>query len=242
MRLVNWNVQRRGPDAPRPGLALERIAAQSPDVVCLTEAHPQLLGPMGGHLLTDRGMSWGGEAADQCKVLLWSRNPWRETKTWPDLSALGGAVSGVTETDLGEIRVVGVCTPHHFASPNGALPRPPLWSMHLDFLDALKVALDGLDRSSPLVVTGAFNQFLPLLWGTWKAHHRLKSALRGLRVATEGEIPPGEELTMDHVATSKQLRASDLRAIDRFDADSRPLSDHFGVLVELALSGVTIFD
>ncbi|MEP7210007.1 MAG: endonuclease/exonuclease/phosphatase family protein [Alphaproteobacteria bacterium] len=242
MRIVTWNIERKAPESAASRTMLARIATLEPDIVCLTEAHEGSPASFGGHALFDVGASWGGEAPSERKVALVSRTPWRDVTPLPDLSALGGAISATTDTDLGPVRVVGVCTPHHFASPGGALPRPPLWSMHIAYFKALGAALEGMGREQPTVIVGDFNQFLPLVWGSWDAHHALTHALRHFSVVTQGAIEPVGEPTIDHVAIGKQLRAAKVESLDRFNESGQALSDHFGVAVDLESGGVQIFD
>ena len=98
--------------------------------MCLNEAHEgslaSLAADVGGEVLFDRGADWGGETPTSRKLALWSKTPWRDRLDMDGPCSLGGAISAVTETDLGSLRVVGVCTPSAFTSPSGRLPRPPL--------------------------------------------------------------------------------------------------------------------
>jgi hypothetical protein len=242
MRLITWNLGRHAPDTAQSRLMLERIAAEAPQVVCLTHAYASTPAPLGGHVISDTGASWGKEADGEVKVALVSQAPWSDVMKFGALSDTGAAVSGVTETDLGPIRFVGICTPHHFASPGGVLPRPPLWSLHISYVQALQPALKDIDRTHPVVVVGDFNQSLPLVWGDWAAHHALMKALHGFHVATEGAIPGANEPTTSHVALSRGLRPSRIRGLSRFDADGVAVSDHYGVAADIEPAGIAIFD
>jgi hypothetical protein len=245
MRILNWNFARRTPESWQAGVMVERIRDAAPDIAVLTEAHETSLTLLGGHVLSDAGVRWGGETETERKVLLWSKQPWREPTHYAALSAIGGAVSGITETPLGDIRVLGVCTPHNFAAPETMEPRPPLWSQHIAFLEALGQTLEALPPGPPLVIAGNFNQSLPLAWGSWQAHHALVAALSGYPVLTKGDINPLNELTINHIAAGPSLRAGSVRAISRFDSEDKPLSDTFGVVADLETGGpggVAVFD
>jgi len=245
LRIATWTIDRRTSEASAQTV-VERIAEATPDIVCLAQAHEgslaSLIADAGGHVICDRGADWGGETATSRKLALWSKAPWRERAELPGPSSLGGAISAITDTDLGAVRVVGVCTPSPFASPGGTLPRPPHWSMHIAYLEALGVCLKALHRSQPTLIVGAFNQFMPLTWGAWPAHHALTAALSGFGIVTQGDIPPTGEQAIDHVAVSKHFRARSVGGLSRVAADGKPLTDQFGVLVELERGGVQIFD
>ena len=246
MRIATWTIDRHAPETAAAQTLLERIAAETPDVVCLTQAHEgslaSLVARLGGEVVFDRGATWGEEQPTSRKIALWSKAHWRDRIEMAGPSSLGGAISAITETDLGALRVVGVCAPSPFASPGGKLPRPPHWSMHIAYLEAFGVSLKALDRRQPTIIVGAFNQFVPLTWGAWPAHHALMAVLNGFGIVTQGDIAPSGEPTIDHIAVSKHLRASAVRGLNRFDSKDKALTDQFGVLVDLESGGVQVFD
>lgn len=245
MRIATWTIDSRAAEVAAQ-IVVERIAETTPDIVCLAQAHEgslaSLITDAGGHVIYDCGADWGGETATSRKLAPWSKASWRERAELPGPSALGAAISAVTDTDLGAVRVFGVCTPSPFASPGRELPRPPHWSMHIAYLEALGVWLKALHRSQPTLIVGAFNQFIPLTWGAWPAHHAVTAALHGFGIVTQGDIPPTGEQAIDHVAVSKHFRARSVRGLSRIAADGKPLTGQFGVLVELERGGVQIFD
>lgn len=242
MKIVNWNIARHAPAKRQAKLILERIAAEEPDVVCLTEAHEASLAPLGGHQLAARGVHWSKEAETERKVVLWSRQPWTDPVDVSAISGLGGAVGGVTETPLGPVRLIGVCIPYWRASPVGLEPRAANWAQHLAYLDGLEAVLADQPEDHPLVVVGDFNQRIPSDWGPLAVRRRLEKAFHGFSMITRGDIPPMDEPTLDHVAVRKLLRAKKVRGISRFDDAEKPLSDHFGVFAELEAGGVQLFD
>lgn len=242
MKIVNWNIARHAPAKRQAKLMLERIAAEDPDVVCLTEAHEASLASLGGHQLAARGVRWSKEAESERKVVLWSRNPWTDPVDVSTVSGIGGAVGGVTETQLGPLRIIGVCIPYWRASPVGLEPRALNWSQHLAFLDGLEDILAVQPDDHPLVVVGDFNQRIPSDWGPHAVRRRLEKAFHGFSMITRGDIAPMDEPTIDHVAVRKLLRAKNVRGLSRLDDAGKALSDHFGVVVELEAGGVQIFD
>jgi hypothetical protein len=247
MRLVTWNLGRRPAETPAAADLMRRIAEMRPDIACLTEAKAGCAaslkaGDGDGHVIEDAGARLKGDTEADRKVVLWSREPWSDVVRWPHLSELGGAVSGVTTSALGPVRVIGLCAPWHMAWPVNAQTRPLDWEMNTSFFERLKGVLKDIDTGRPLVVCGRVCQYVPLSRGNWTAHHALTSALSGLGLATRGDIPPGGEQTTDHVAISSQLRASEVRLLERGESAGQAGADDPGVMVALQAGGVAIFD
>lgn len=244
MRIVNWNFARHAPGSWQADGLVERIKTAGPDLVCVAEAHEGSLGDLGGHTLSDRGVMWGEEVDSERKVAVWSPNDWTDRIDLPGLSELGGAIAAQTETPLGRMHVVAVCMPYNMAWPKeaGFDQRPPPWSQHLAFLERLTPVLQGLDKDIPTILLGDFNQFVPLNWGSWEAHHALNATLDGLHIVTNGAIDPIGEQTVDHVAISHHLRAASVEGLSQYTNDGRALSDHFGLLVRLEAGGVRLID
>lgn len=246
MRLITWNFARRGPETWQAGVMLERIREEAPDVVVLTDAQETTLALLGGHVLTDTGVRWArNETSSERKIVLWSKQPWREVTHYPTLSALGAAVSGVSQTPMGKVRVLALCTPPHFAWPEGMEPRPLFWEQHIAYLEALEAVLDAIPKGPPLIIAGSFNQPIPLAWGSWTAHHRLMAALASVHILTRGDIAPIGAQSLDHIAAVSSLRAGAIHAISNLGSDGKEISDHFGVVADLepgGPGGVAIFD
>jgi hypothetical protein len=247
MRIVTWNLGRSPAETPAAVEVIRRIAAERPDIACMTETQagsPAGLntGGVDGHVIDEAGARLKGDAETDRKVVLWSKEPWRDVVRWPHLSELGGAVSGITTSPLGPVRVIGLCAPWHMAWPANAQTRPLDWEMNTAFFERLKGVLKDIDAGKPLVVCGRMCQYVPLSRGNWTAHHAMTSALSGLGLATRGDIPPTSEQTTDHVAISSQLRASEVRLLDRKDAGGDVVAEDAGVLVALQAGGVAIFD
>lgn len=107
MKIINWNVNRAKPRSKnsRGVEILNRINQHSPEIVCLTETHPELL--------KDGCTISAGIREYSRKVLLWSREPWKrvEDNIGDDRLPSGRFISGVTQTSVGEVSVVGLCIP-----------------------------------------------------------------------------------------------------------------------------------
>jgi len=243
MRILTWNIGRHPPESLQSNVIGARIADEAPDIAVLTEAHSGSLDSFAGHVLDDRGVMWGGETESERKVVLWSREPWRDRIFHPELSELGGIISAVTDSDLGPARVIGVCMPYPFAWPRGKGldKRPPPWSQFIEFAERLAPIVKALDPGMPAVIAGDFNQTFPIATGSWQAHHKLKSALGRFGIITQGDIASVDEPLLCHVAVNPQLRGTGVRGIDRFSA-GKALSDHSGIVAEIGIGGIATFD
>lgn len=84
------------------------------------------------------------------KVILWSKNPWRDIDYVGDESLpTGRFVSGTTMTSIGEIRCIGVCIPWRNAHVSTGRKDKKQWEDHEPYLEGLKKVLDG-EKSSPI--------------------------------------------------------------------------------------------
>ena len=166
MSLVNWNVEWASPRAySRTPEIRKRIAAHSPDVVCLTETHTEMLSPSGGHIICSQADAGYRIKENMRKVMLWSREPWERIDELGHASMPPGRyVSGVTRTPLGEITVIGICIPWHGCrteTERGA-ERKKAWEDHAIYLKCLVELIDKMQDAPlpdmPIIVVGDFNQ------------------------------------------------------------------------------------
>lgn len=234
--IVNWNFERRPPHSRQAQTMTDRVMAQRPDVVCLTEAYEGSTVALGGHEIGSRGATWSFNRRDgERLVALWSSRPWLDVDmAGNDGTAAGGYISGITDTAKGPTRVIGVCAPHHAASQIGAIDKAHMWTEQIAFWKGLAMVLGARDLNVPTILLGDFNQYVPRIWGSKAAHAAMLHALGDLRVATDGPISEIGEPTIDHVAHSSDLAAREVRGLSRFGDDGRALSDHFGIVVRLA--------
>ncbi|MYF83408.1 MAG: endonuclease/exonuclease/phosphatase family protein, partial [Acidimicrobiia bacterium] len=94
-----------------PPHLLRRIDRHTPDVICLTETHHDLLSQP-GHKIYSRPDTGYRRIKGRRKVILWSKQPWQEVDDRGiDAFPPGRFVSGVTPTPLGDVMIVGVCIP-----------------------------------------------------------------------------------------------------------------------------------
>ena len=138
---------------------LSRIDRPDPEIVCLTETHDELL-PQHGHTICSQPDYGYTVRPNRRKVLLWSREPWhRVDDLGIDSMPSGRFVSGVTQTSVGEVAVIGVCIPW-FGSRTEARrgnERRRRWQDHEQYLAGLSEVLERVDARR-LIVMGDFNQ------------------------------------------------------------------------------------
>ena len=171
------------------------------------------------------------------KVVLWSREPWSEVDD-VGLESLppGRFVSGVTQTSLGEVTVIGICIPwfgSRTEARRGAARRRP-WEDHEQFLVGLTEILEREEKKR-LIVIGDFNQSLGQ--GS-RAPTQLRFALENafspsMQIATAGLSFQGRR-SIDHVALSADWAVGSLNVISNVH-NRTELSDHFGVVADVSV-------
>ena len=237
LNLVNWNVERATPRSRNWKLdgILGRIESHNPEVICLTETDVDLL-PDNGCIIypqIDQASEKMGKK-NQRKVLLWSREPWKQVDYVGHDSLLPGRfISGVAETSLGEATVIGICIPYHMYKDDSEVKTKP-WKHHEEYLHTLKGVIDELYEKTSgkrMIVMGDFNQRL----GPGSiAPHCLRAMLEstfptGMTIVTKG-LEFRNKRGVDHIALSEDLVAESLDTISNIAEDGRKLSDHFGVV------------
>ena len=111
LTLVNWNVEWAKLASPRGAEVLRRVYGHVPEVVCLTETHDGLLS-QDGHTICSQPDYGYTLKEDRRKVMLWAREPWDQVDdVGIDSMPPGRFVSGVTQTSVGEVTVIGICIP-----------------------------------------------------------------------------------------------------------------------------------
>ena len=235
MKLVNWNAEWATPKSRRSPEILVRVRQHDPEIICLTETHIELLGDYGqhGHMVCSRPDHGHVVKEERRKVLLWSKRQWREVddqggEAFPP----GRFVAGVTETSLGEVTVIGICTPWAGSRASGPNAQRKRWEDHEKYLEVLAGVIERAP-SRNLIVVGDFNQRID------QGSHtpvRLRAALQSvfagrLTVATAALGLQGRR-SIDHIALSHDLVVGSLGVISNFDGETK-LSDHFGVIADL---------
>ena len=240
MRIVNWNVQFATPRSWRTPEILGLIDRHEPEIVCLTETHDGLLARAGYAICSGADYGYGLQK-NRRKVLLWSRKPWKQVDDL-GIGSLppGRFVSGVTQTSVGEVGVIGICIPW-FGSRTEARrgeERRGRWEDHGEYLTGLSEVLEQADAKR-LIVMGDFNQ----------AIGQGSRGPRGLRLALQEAFSPSLRIvtadlefqgrkSIDHIALSADWAVDSVDAISNIHGERR-LSDHFGVAAEVSVQPVS---
>ncbi len=234
LRLVNWNVEWATPTSGRSAEILRRVDHHAPEVICLTETQTGLL-PQAGHTICSQPDYGYSTRQVRRKVLLWSREPWEQVDDLGiDSMPPGRFVSGVTQTSVGEVTVIGVCISWFGSRTEArrALERKLQWEDHKQYLAGLtEVLRQGSEKR--LIVMGDFNQ---IIGPGSRPRAELRLALLGafppsIAIATSGLAFEGHSC-IDHIALSEDLTCETLGVISNIHGE-RKLSDHFGVVADL---------
>ena len=207
--VATWNV-----GWPPPGerdAIRHRLASVDTDVIVLAEGDAGVL-PDGGHII-DGAADWGYTTPDPArrKISLWSRFPLLLADVVGSANMPPRRFAAATaETGRGPVRIVGVCIPWFDAHVRAG--RETARDEHCPYLGPLQRLLASSEEEAPTCVFGDY------------------------RVVTEGDVAGLREHTVDHIAVSEALTATDIRRFDRHaDAEpARALSDH-----DLVTCGIT---
>ncbi len=232
LTIVTWNVEWATPGSGKTAHLLNRIHRHAPEVVCLTETHRELLSPR-GYAVCSRPDS-GNPIKCGRKVMLWSEQPWRQVDDLGiDSLPPGRFVSGVTQTSLGDVTVVGVCIPWFGSRTRRGSARRGRWEDHAQYLDGLRPVLEQLPRER-VIVMGDFNQRLgPFSLAPAELRRALHAALPpGMRIITSDLAFEGRD-TIDHVALTADMAAESVSVISHLN-EGEALSDHFGVIADVS--------
>ena len=236
LSIVNWNVQFATARSWRTPEILSRIDRHDPEILCLTETHDELLA-RDGYAICSRADYGYGVQKYRRKVLLWSRAPWKQVDDLGSGSLPPGRfVSGVTQTSVGEVAVIGICIPW-FGSRTEARRRAERRGRredHEEYLAGVTEVLEQADAGR-LIVLGDFNQAIGQGSGAPRA---LQLALHKafspkLRIVTADLVFQGRK-SIDHIAMSADWAVDSVDAISNIHGE-RKLSDHFGVAADVSV-------
>ena len=230
LRVVNWNVEWATPSSRRTAEILSRLDQHVPEVVCLTETHARLLSQHGHTICSQPDYGYTAKEGRR-KVMLWSREPWDQVDdVGIDSMPPGRFVSGVTQTSVGEIAVIGICIPWFGARTEASrqVDRKMRWEDHEWYLAGLTEVLGRADANR-LLVMGDFNQ---IIGKGSRARPELQVALLeafppSMRIATSDLAFQGHK-SIDHVALSADWTVGSVGVISNIH-EGRKLSDHFSV-------------
>jgi endonuclease/exonuclease/phosphatase family metal-dependent hydrolase len=233
--IATWNVQWRRSESEAAGIIRDRLAVHQPDVICLTEAPADFLSGEGHTILCDPDTGYP-VIGNRRKVVLWSKAPWTHVDDYgsPGLPC-GRFAAGTTQTDLGPLRFVGVCIPWAGSHVSSGRRDRQRWEEHLSYLEALAEVLE--QQEEPYIVLGDFNQAVPRRIAPREVFSSLISNVANkCHLVTTGEIE-GCGYAIDHIAVSDGLGAVSVKGLSAKVEHGPALSDHFGLVTEVARRG-----
>ena len=235
MRLINWNVEWATPQWKRPKI-IDRISQQKPEIACLTEADLDLLSTPGHSIYSQPHFGCKQQKGYRRKVLLWSKNPWQSVDdVGSDSLPPGRFISGITQTSIGELMIVGVCIPWSGSRTyTHCNPRKKRWQDHEDFLFGLKPVLEkALKMYDRIILVGDFNQRMSGKHVPVRLRGVLLEILPSRLKVISGELVHRNKQNIDHIAMSSNL--SLIKPVEAIDncCDGKELSDHFGVTADV---------
>lgn len=223
MKALTWNLEWALPGSVRERIIAQQLAAAAADVICLTEAFRNSL-PSNGEVIEAAAGNPVADRKKAKKVLLWSRQGWSNISFEEQFFPKGRIVSGVTQSAVGRITVIGVCVPWRDSNTIRLGGRRSAWEDHLLFLKSLRRRLAMC--TSPTILIGDFNQRLPRFRQPTKVAEALEASLGDLVVATRGFVSCEGKRAIDHIACTSQLKICDLEEdppLSRRCSPERPL-------------------
>ena len=243
LRIGTWNIEgeKSRPGTDRGKRVASALAEPNCEVFCLTEGFAEVC-PAEGYVIQP-----APDPDDPCRlegfrrVMLWSRQPWTDVDLVgsEDLPS-GRLVSGVTQTTVGTLAVVGVCIPHDKSHELSGRKDRWRWEEHEIWLREFE-QLPYSRATNRTVVLGDFNQRIPSRWAKRQARDALAHAFRGFQIPTSGDLPGLPCRVLDHIAHTPDLQLrGDVRFWCKRDPKCKPLSDHFGVCGEFCLNSADV--
>ena len=230
-----WNVEWASINSKKGRYLAPRIASLSTELLCLTEGYADLF-PNSGHTITSDGDYGYPAHPNRRKVLLWSRSPWSQVDALGSCNMPAGRfISGITETSLGAVRVIGDCIPWWEAHVRTGQRNRQQWEDHMTYLREIAPILRSCDASIPTVILGDFNQRVPCQRQPQVVFQALMDAIGpDFDIVTSGEIANAPDYSIDHVAISRQLRHVGIHFVSNLNEVGEEMSDHFGLQIVLA--------
>jgi endonuclease/exonuclease/phosphatase family metal-dependent hydrolase len=236
LEVTLWNVAWATPNSSRGAFFRRHFTDAASDVLAMTEGDADLL-PAGGHVITSDADYGYPIQQGRRKALLWSRMPWRDVSVAADsLLPPGRFIAGTTTTPVGEVRCFGVCIPWRDAHVRtGRRDRAP-WEDHQEFLEHLTPIVAHRPGNTPSLIVGDFNQRVPRARQPLPAFEALMAMLGSdFELVTAGPIKGTSELTIDHLAVTREFAPYRLDYLARHNEAGAEMSDHFGLRAQLRL-------
>ncbi len=229
--IVCWNVNWAKPTSARGIELKKRIFRQKPEIVCISEGYIGYL-VHSDHTIYSAADYGYDIIAGRRKVFLWSQNPWLEVdEVGHDTLPSGRFVMGITETSIGEARVIGLCIPWQMAHVTTGQKNCAPWEVHINYLRGLNDLLARLDDDLPLILVGDFNQRLPRGRQPWNVFQMLEQVLANrFDIWTSGNVKRLDRQPVCHVGGTRNLVVEHVSGRSRLDKSGKDLTDHDGLV------------
>lgn len=231
LRVGTWNVAWKHPSRSAGRTMRERLLAEKPEVLCITEADAEFMDSIGHTICAEADYGYPLKG-NRRKVLLWSKEPWLSHDNIGDPSLPPGRfVAGRTTTSAGQIHVIGICIPWAAAHVSTGRKDKKRWEDHLAYVEGLQTYLSKL--TEPFVLMGDFNQTVPHRTAPQHVFDALKLAvIDRAEIFTAGNVEPCG-YSIDHIAGTKGVSCSWRKGLPAVGSGGEILSDHFGVIADL---------
>ncbi len=246
IRILNWNTQIASPRGVNGRFETIHglLTGSFSDIICLTEAYPETL-PLGGYTTSSGLAGWGRyERLGARKVVLWNAH-----YPWYDIDQVGSPglpegrfVSAKMKWAGLEIIVAGMCIPYRNYRNNQSWgeKRKAIWQGAIEYLDALREDVLPQDRyRTHAILIGDFNLQIP---PSTYPHPSSEVNQKREQTFADWQIPTALEPMLydigkpliDHIALSPDFEVGILRVINQYSTHILSLSDHNGVVIEVA--------
>ena len=246
MRILNWNTQIATPRGVNGRFEVIHglLIGTFSDIICLTEAYPETL-PLEGEWVSSGLSGWEKhERLGARKVLLWSKY-----YPWYDIDRIGSPrlpegrfVSAKTKWAGLEVTVVGICIPYHGYRTHKSWgdKRKAAWQGAIEYLDALREDILPQRRyGKHTIILGDYNLQIPpstYPYPSTEVNRKREETFADWQIPTaiDPELYDLGKPLVDHIALSADFDVRTLNVIDRYSTHIQVLSDHNGVVLDVA--------
>jgi len=231
MKCLIWNLEWTVSESNRGKIIKQIVDDLNPDVICFTEAYPAIV-PDNGYIITSDANYGYENTGDRRKVILWSKNPWKNIDQYGSKDIPGGRfISGITN----EIRFIGVCIPWKDAHVNTGMKNRKIWEDHSNYLISLNIITKKyLLTENKICMVGDFNQRIPRLYTPEDIFEKLMKIIQSdFNIITANLLDENGKLLIDHVAVSNTLKGEFENIIPKTTKNGFKLSDHSGLIINI---------
>lgn len=229
LRIANWNIEWARPDTSVGSRVASFLKPLETDIICLCETSVDFLSQSHNALLAEEDFGYVAPSWKR-KLTLWSATPWQDTVTHLAGGPAGRFAAGTVSTDLGDLRVIGVCVPWQHAHVSTGRRDREAWEDHIAFLQALIRFPDVANPQLPTLLMGDFNQTIPPRYAPPVARDLLGELLD--RFSPLPRVNPSRRIVC-HILSTQNWTVGDLEELPARDGTGK-LSDHFGERMSLS--------